>query len=121
MLIIRILKIIFNFLAVLGLCCCARAFSSCAEWGSSLVEVHGLLIVVASLVAEHGLWAHWLQKQQLAGSGVGPTVVARGLCCSTACGIFLDQGLIHVPCIGRWLLILCTIKEVLCNIHFCIF
>ena len=43
------------FLAVLGLCCCAQAFSSCSEWGLLFVAVHRLLIVVASLVAEHGL------------------------------------------------------------------
>ena len=41
-------------LAALGLRCCARAFSSCGEWGLLFVAVHGLLIVVASLVAEHG-------------------------------------------------------------------
>ena len=43
------------FLRVLGLCCCARAFSSCGEQGLLFVAVRGLLIVVASLVAEHGL------------------------------------------------------------------
>ena len=36
----------FFFLAVLGLCCCAQAFSSCGE--------QGLLTAVASLVAERG-------------------------------------------------------------------
>ena len=47
--------LIYLFLAVLSLCCCVRAFSSCGEWGLLLVAVHGLLITVASLVAEHGL------------------------------------------------------------------
>ena len=41
--------------AALGLHCCARAFSSCGEQGLLFVAVHGLLIVVASLVVEHGL------------------------------------------------------------------
>ena len=45
----------FYFLAALGLCCCARAFSSCGECGLLFVAVHGLLIAVASLVAKHGL------------------------------------------------------------------
>ena len=36
------------FLAALGLCCCAWAFSSCGERGL-------LFIAVASLVVEHGL------------------------------------------------------------------
>ena len=43
------------FLATLGLCCCAQAFSSCGERGLLFVAVRGLLIVVASLVAEHRL------------------------------------------------------------------
>ena len=46
---------IYLFLAVLGLRCCAWAFSSCGERGLLFVAVHELLIVVASLVAEHGL------------------------------------------------------------------
>ena len=45
----------YLFLAVLGLCCCARAFSSCGEWGLLFVVVHRLLVAVASLVAEHWL------------------------------------------------------------------
>ena len=32
-----------------------RAFSSCGERGLLFVVVHGLLVAVASLVAEHGL------------------------------------------------------------------
>ena len=43
------------FLAVLGLRCCAQAFSSCNEQGLLFVAVRGLLIAVASLVVEHGL------------------------------------------------------------------
>ena len=43
------------FLAVLGLHCCAWAFSSCGERGLLLVAVHRLLIVVATLFAEHRL------------------------------------------------------------------
>ena len=43
------------FRSALGLRCCVRAFSSC-EGGLLFVAVRGLLIVVASLVAEHGLY-----------------------------------------------------------------
>ena len=43
------------FLAALGLHCCARAFSSCGEQGLLFIAGRGLLIAVASLVAEHGL------------------------------------------------------------------
>ena len=46
---------IYLFSAALGLCCCARAFSSCSERGLLFIAVHRLLIAVASLVAEHGL------------------------------------------------------------------
>ena len=45
---------IYLFLAVLGLRCCVRAFASCSELGLLFVA-GGLLIAVASLVAEHGL------------------------------------------------------------------
>ena len=47
--------LIYLFLAVLGLRCCAQAFSSCGEWGLLFIVVRRLLIAVASLVAEHGL------------------------------------------------------------------
>ena len=46
---------IYLYLAALGLCCCAQAFSSCDEWGLLFVALCGLLVAVASLVAEHGL------------------------------------------------------------------
>ena len=42
-------------MAALGLHCCAWAFSSCSELGLLFIAVHGLLIAVASLVAQHGL------------------------------------------------------------------
>ena len=45
----------FFFFNLLCLRCCMRSFSSCGEWGLLFVVVRGLLIVVASLVAEHGL------------------------------------------------------------------
>ena len=48
-------KLIYLFLAALGLCCCAWAFSSCGEWGLLFVAVRGLLIAVAFLVVEHEL------------------------------------------------------------------
>ena len=50
-----LINYLFSFLAALGLCCCAWAFSSHGEQGLLFVAVCGLLIAVASLVAEHGL------------------------------------------------------------------
>ena len=60
----RILYFILLFiylLAALGLCCCARAFSSCGERRLLFVAARGLLNAVASLVVKHGLQAHGLQ------------------------------------------------------------
>ena len=72
----------FNlFLAALGLRCRAQAFSSCSEQGLLFVAVCWLLIAVASLVAEHGFLGMRAS-----------VVVAHGLSCSAACGIFPDQG-----------------------------
>ena len=45
----------FLFLAVLGLCFCARAFSSCGKRGPLFIMVHGPLTIAASLVEEHRL------------------------------------------------------------------
>ena len=42
-------------MAVLGLCFCVRAFSSCGKWGPLFIAVRGLLTIAASLVAEHRL------------------------------------------------------------------
>ena len=46
---------IYLFLSALGLRCCVQSFSSCGKRGLLSVVVRGLLIAVASLVAEHGL------------------------------------------------------------------
>ena len=42
-------------MAVLGLCFCARAFSSCSKRGPLFIAVRGPLTIAASLVAEHRL------------------------------------------------------------------
>ena len=42
-------------MAVLGLRCCARAFSSCGKRGPLFIAVRGPLTIVASPVAEHRL------------------------------------------------------------------
>ena len=53
---------------MLGLLCYSKTFSSCGEQGLPFIEVRVLLIEVASLVTEHGLWAHGLQQLWLVGS-----------------------------------------------------
>ena len=42
-------------MAVLGLCFCARALSTCGKRGPLFIAVRGPLTVTASLVAEHRL------------------------------------------------------------------
>ena len=42
-------------MAVLGLCFCARAFSSCGKRGPLFIAVRGPLTIVTSLVVEHRL------------------------------------------------------------------
>ena len=84
-----------------------RLFSSCGEQGLLSIVVHRLLIVVASLVAEHGLQVCGLQQLWHAGS----VVVAHGLSCSAACGIFPDQGSNPCPCIDRRILDHCANRE----------
>ena len=80
---------LYVFMAALGLHCCSRAFSSCGERGLLFVAVCRLLLAVASLVTEHWLLGAWAS-----------VVVVHGLSCSTACGIFPDQG--SNPCPLPW-------------------
>ena len=51
----RFIYFIYLLLAVLGLSLVAVAFSSCSEQELLFVTVCGLLVAVASLVAEHRL------------------------------------------------------------------
>ena len=88
---IHFLKKLINllFLAALGLHCCVQAFSSCSEWGLLFVAVRGLLLPVASLCC--GAWALGARAS---------VVVAHGLSCYVACGIFPEQSL--NPCPLHW-------------------
>ena len=60
---------------MLGLHCHVGFSIVVVSWGHSLAVVCGLLIAVASLVAEHRLSARGLQQLQY----VGLVVVTRGL------------------------------------------
>ena len=68
---------------MLDLLCHTQAFYSYRRQGYSLGVVHGLLIAVASPLAEYGP-----QSSGVMDSGV----VALGVSCPAACGIFLDDG-----------------------------
>ena len=75
-------------MAVLGLRFCARALSSCGEWGPLFIAVRGPLTIEASLLRSTG--------SRCAGSAI----VAHGPSCPAACGIFPDQG--SNPCPLHW-------------------
>ena len=98
----------FFFLAVLGLHCCTQIFSSFREWGLLSSCGAQASLVVSYLVAEHGLQGAGASVAVAHGSvfaapglwSTGSVVVAHELICSSACGIFLDQGL--NPCLLHW-------------------
>ena len=87
-------------MAVLGLCFCVRAFSSCGKWGPLLIAVRGPLTVAASPVAEHRL-----QTRRLSSCG------SRGPGAPRHVGSSQTRALTCVPCIGRQILNLCPTRE----------
>ena len=94
---------------MLGLPCFLGFSLVVASGGYSLVVVHGLLMAVVSLVAEHGSRACGLQQLQHMGSGVvarglwstGSIFVAHGLFCSWHVGSSWIRDQTPVSCIGR--------------------
>ena len=94
-------------MVALGLCYCEQAFSSCGERGLVFAVVQGPFTEVASLATKHGLYVPGLQWLRHKSS----VVVARGLSCSKACGIFPNGT--HLPYVGRQILIHCATREVL--------
>ena len=85
------------------LCWVCTAFSGCSDQGLLIAAVHGLLIVVASLVADHGLWACGLQLVvacELQLTSLGSVVATHRLSCSMTCGLFPHLGL--NPCPLHW-------------------
>ena len=100
----------YLFLAMLGLCCCTQAFSSCgvgvSHWGGfSCCRAQALgtrVSVVAALrlstcdLLGLGAQASGVAVQGLSScssrlSGMGSVVVAQGFSCSEACGNLPDQ------------------------------
>ena len=64
--------------------------------GYSVVAVHGLIIMVTSLVSEHGFW----EAGDSTAAFLGSTVAAHRLSCSEARGTFLGRGLNQ--CLVHW-------------------
>ena len=109
-----LLKAVFSFwffflnlvLAVLGLHCCTDFLLVLVTRGHSFLVVHNLLIVAASLVAEHGLHssqASLLHRQQ---SSCGTWAQDQ-----THVSWTRDQT--HVSCISRWILYHWATREAL--------
>ena len=100
----------YLFLAVLGLHCCAYAFSSCGRQGLLFTVVCRLLIVVASLVAKTVLGhvgfsscSTWAQQLWL-----------MGLVALQPVGSSHTRDRTHVFCTDRWILNHCTTSKVQC-------
>ena len=88
LIIIYLFIYLFIYLAVLGLCFCARAFSSCGKGGHSSSRCAGLSPSRSLLLRSTG------------SRRAGSAVAAHGPSCSAACGIFPDQG--SNPCPLHW-------------------
>ena len=93
--------------AVLGLPCCESFSLVAASRSHALVAAGGLLLVVASLVEEHGL--HWLQHlgwvvAAFRLSNTSSVVVVPELSSSAAYGSSQIRDGTRVSCIGRRIL-----------------
>ena len=81
------------------------SLSSCCEW--RLLSVHGARASHCSGFSccrsqPLGTWASTIVARRL--QNVGSLVVAHGLTCLIACGIFPDQDLPGILCIESWIL-----------------
>ena len=90
-------------------------FFSWLHW--VVVAVCGLSLVASSgsysVFQGKGFPPQWfLLSQSTSSRHVGVEVMAHGLSCSMASGVFLDQGLNLSPCLGRWTLNHWTTREV---------
>ena len=97
----KIILFLYLFLPVLGLSC-YRSFSLVVASGDySLVAVSGLLTVggfSCCRVQALGVWASVVSAAEL--QRTGSVFVMHRLGCSSARGIFLDQG--SIPCFLHW-------------------
>ena len=101
------------FFAALGLHCYRWAFSSCYKWGLPFIAIYSFLIAVASLVAQHRIWACRPRQLQCVGSRVqAQQSWCEGLETPQHVESSWTRDRIYVPYIGRWILIHCTIREV---------
>ena len=74
--------------------------------------MHRLPLVVTSKGCSPFRCAGFSLRWLLLLRSTGSAVVAPRLSCSEACGIYPDRDQTHVPCIGRWILLHWTTREV---------
>ena len=83
---------LYLFLAVLGLCCCVQAFSSCGQQG-----LLSSCYLQASRCGGFSCGAQALGSTGFRSCSMWILVVTHGLSCSMACGVSLDQRLDLCP------------------------
>ena len=76
-------------------------FSSCEDWGYSLVAVCGPLIAVASLVVEHGLQGAWASVFAACGHSICGSRGPEHRLSSCGTQIYLLRGIWDLP--GSWI------------------
>ena len=91
------LLFIYFLMTLLGLRCCVTFSLVVANEDYCLVVALGLLVAVASLVAEQTLGHAGVSSCSSRALEHRLNSVAHRLSCSAACGIFLDQGLNPSP------------------------
>ena len=74
-----------------------------------MVEVCGLLIVVASLVAEHGLWG---EQASVAAASGAQWLWHMAIAAPRPVGSSWTRDRTPASCIGRWTLIHCATRDV---------
>ena len=111
--------VIFFFLVSLGLRRCMQDFSSYGERGLSSLLCTSFSLP-RLLVAEHRLWVHRVQQLQHVGSAVGHAPELRllffwhmGLVAPLPVDTSQTRDQTRTLCVGRWILIHYTTREVL--------
>ena len=112
----KFIYFIYLFLAVLGLCCYARAFSSCGEWRLLFVAMQWLLLLRSMGCRCVGFSSCSTRARQLWLTGSraqAQQLWHTGLVAPRHVGSSRTRVRTHVPCIGRQILKHCTTREAL--------
>ena len=83
------ISFLYIYLVALGPHWCTQNFSSCSEWGLLFMAMHGRLLTFCGFSC---CKAQALEAQASVAAVRGLSSCDTRGCCSTACGIFPDQG-----------------------------